>query len=191
MPRAGLSTARVVEEAEAVADEVGLTRLTLAEVAGRLGVRVPSLYKHVDGMDALVRLVSVRAKSELGDVLARAAVGLSARDALVALCLAYRCWAQDHPGRYATTVTAPAAGDADDLAASTAVVEVVFAVLAGYGLAEDARVDATRTLRSALHGFLVLEDAGGFGLPVDVDRSFDALVAALDRALTTWPPTPT
>ena len=88
-------------------------------------------------------------------------------------------------------MTAPAAGDADDLAASTAVVEVVFAVLAGYGLAEDARVDATRTLRSALHGFLVLEDAGGFGLPVDVDRSFDALVAALDRALTTWPPTPT
>ena len=84
MPRAGLSTARVVEEAEAVADEVGLSRLTLAEVAARLGVRVPSLYKHVDGMDALVRGVSVRAKAELGDVLARAAVGLTTREALVA-----------------------------------------------------------------------------------------------------------
>ena len=66
-------------------------------------------------------------------------------------------------------------------------VGVVFAVLAGYGLGEGARVDATRTLRSALHGFLVLEDAGGFGLPVDIDRSFDALVDALDRALATWP----
>jgi len=187
VPRAGLSTARVVEEAEAVADEVGLSRLTLAEVAARLGVRVPSLYKHVDGMDALVRGVSVRAKAELGDVLARAAVGLTTREALVALCLAYRSWAQAHPGRYATTVTAPAADDAADQAASARVVGVVFAVLAGYGLGEGARVDATRTLRSALHGFLVLEDAGGFGLPVDIDRSFDALVDALDRALATWP----
>ena len=140
-------------------------------------------------MDALQRLVSIRAKSELGDVLARAAVGLSGREALVALCAAYRRWAGAHPGRYAATVTAPASGDSEDLAASTAVVGVVFAVLAGYGLAGDDRVDATRTLRSALHGFLVLEAAGGFGLPLDIDRSFDTLVGAIDRALSTWPST--
>lgn len=180
----------MIEEAEAVADEVGLPRLTLAAVAVRLGVRLPSLYKHVDGMDALQRLMSIRAKSELGAVLARAAVGLSGAAALAHLCSAYRAWAQEHPGRYATTVTAPVAGDDEDLAASTEVVGVVFAVLTGYGLDEHARVDATRALRSALHGFLVLEEARGFGLPQDVDRSFDALVAAFDRALATWPKTP-
>jgi hypothetical protein len=48
-------------------------------------------------------------------------------------------------------------------------------------------VDATRALRSALHGFVVLENDGGFGLPRDVDRSFDQMVAALDLAIKSWP----
>ena len=47
-------------------------------------------------------------------------------------------------------------------------------------------VDATRTLRASLHGFVALEASDGFGLPQDVDRSFDRLVDALDRALSGW-----
>ncbi|MEO7422521.1 MAG: hypothetical protein ABIU87_09010 [Ornithinibacter sp.] len=52
-------------------------------------------------MDSLHRGISVLAKPELGDVIARAAVGRSGRDALVAVCLAYRAWVHAHPGRYA------------------------------------------------------------------------------------------
>ncbi|EQD72788.1 transcriptional regulator, partial [mine drainage metagenome] len=39
----------MVDEAERMADELGLSRLTMAALSGRLGVRQPSLYKHVDG----------------------------------------------------------------------------------------------------------------------------------------------
>ena len=49
-----------------------------------------------------------------------------------------------------------------------------------------AAIDAARALRSALHGFVDLENHGGFGLPVDVDRSFERLVSALERDLQTW-----
>ncbi|MDI5938548.1 TetR-like C-terminal domain-containing protein, partial [Micromonospora sp. DH15] len=59
--------------------------------------------------------------------------------------------------------------------------------LRGYGLDGDDAVDATRVLRSALHGFLALEAAGGFGLPRDLDRSYDQLVAGLDVAFRSWP----
>lgn len=190
MPRAGLTTTRVVEEAEAVADEVGLPSLTLAAVASRLGVRLPSLYKHIDGMDALQRQLSIRAKTELGDAMARSAMGLSGREALQALGQCLRTWALAHPGRYAATVAAPAPDDDEDWAASTAAVAVVLAVLAGYGLGDDAAIDATRAIRSALHGFIALEAAGGFGLPVNIDRSYAALVDALDVALSTWPTPP-
>lgn len=190
MPRAGLTTTRVVEEAEAVADEVGLPGLTLAAVAVRLGVRLPSLYKHIDGMDALQRLLSIRAKTEIGDAMARSAMGLSGREALRAVSQCYRAWATAHPGRYAATVAAPAPGDVEDWAASTAAVAVVLATLAGYDLVDEAAIDATRAIRSALHGFIALEAAGGFGLPVDIDRSYAALVDALDVALTTWPHQP-
>jgi AcrR family transcriptional regulator len=186
MPRAGLSEARVVDEAELIADEIGLQRLTLAALAERLGVRQPSLYKHIDGMPALQRSLAVRAKNELAHVLARAAVGRERGDAIAAISHAYRMWALEHPGRYAAAQRAPIAGDADDEAASRALVQIVADVLAGYQLRDDDAIDAIRALRATLHGFVTLEAGGGFGLPVDVDRSFAALVRGLITALENW-----
>lgn len=186
MPRAGLTPVRVVAEAEVVADAVGLDRLTLAAVAGRLGVRIPSLYKHVDGIDGLRREIAVRAKTELGQAMARAAVGKAREDALTALAHAYRRWAKAYPGRYAATIRAPAPGDVDDEVASATAVQVVYDVLAGFGLSGVDSVDATRALRATLHGFVALESAGGFGLPVDVDRSFDRVVDGLVTAMSHW-----
>jgi hypothetical protein len=61
---------------------------------------------------------------------------------------------------------------------------VVTSVLDGFGVTGDDAIDATRSLRAALHGFVSLEDAGGFGLPTDVDRSFDRLIHGLVRAIT-------
>jgi hypothetical protein len=50
------------------------------------------------------------------------------------------------------------------------------AVLRGFGLPDERAVDAIRTARSALHGFVMLEAGGGFGMPVSVDRSFETLL---------------
>jgi AcrR family transcriptional regulator len=186
MPRAGLTQDKVVEEAGRLVDEVGPGRLTLAALAERLGVRQPSLYKHVDGLDALHRHISVQAKRELGEVFARSAVGLSRDEAIVALSQAYRRWAVAHPGRYLAAQKAPAGDDADDLAASNAIVQVCADVLAGYGLRGDDAIDAIRALRSSLHGFVSLETSGGFGLPANIDRSFDRLVTSLVQAMATW-----
>lgn len=186
MPRAGLTQDRVVAEAEQIADSVGLHRLTLAALADRVGVRQPSLYKHIEGMGELQRHISIRAKTELASVLGRAAVGRSRGDAIAAIATAYRTWAHQHPGRYAAAQRAPSAGDADDEAASTAVVQVVADVLAGFNLAGDDAIDAIRALRSALHGFISLEAAGGFGLPVDIDRSYERLVRGIVSAVSTW-----
>ena len=188
MPRAGLTTLRVVQEAEDVADEVGLNNLTLAAIAPRLGVQMPSLYKHVAGMGALQRLVSIRAKNELADVFARAAAGKAGAQALTAMFRACRTWAKDHPGRYAATVRAPAVTDDEGIEAGNAVLEIVLAGLAGYHLVGDDAIDAVRALRATLHGFITLDQAGGFGLPADVDRSFDRIIFSLAQTFSTWPP---
>jgi AcrR family transcriptional regulator len=178
-----LSEDRVIVEAERIADEVGLTRLTLAALAESLGVRQPSLYKHIDGMDDLQRSIAIRAKIELGDVLGRAAVGKSGDDAIRAIAAAYRRWAIAHPGRYSATVRAPEPEDADDQVASATVVGIVLDILEGYDIHDTDAIDATRAIRSTLHGFIALESAGGFGLPVDIGRSFDRLVDGLILAL--------
>jgi AcrR family transcriptional regulator len=49
MPRAGLNTSQVVASAAELSDETGIGSVSLAAVAGRLGVKAPALYKHVDG----------------------------------------------------------------------------------------------------------------------------------------------
>ncbi len=176
----------MIEEAERLADEVGLANLTLAALAERLGVRQPSLYKHIAGMDALQRSISIRARLQLTDVLARAAVGRWRGDAIVSMARAYRAWAHEHPGCYAAGQRAPAPGDTEEETASQAAVDVVADVLSGFDLAGDDAIDAIRALRSALHGFVSLEAAGGFGLPVDVDRSFDRLVGGIVTAFSNW-----
>jgi AcrR family transcriptional regulator len=181
-----LTETRVIEEAERIADEVGLSSLTLAALAQRLKVRQPSLYKHIAGMDGLQRSIGLRAKNELAGVLGRAAVGRARGDAIVSMSNAYRAWALEHPGRYAATQRAPVPGDAEDESASSNVVRVAFDVMAGYALRDDEAVDAIRALRAALHGFVTLEAGDGFGLPVDVDRSFDRLVAGLTTAFARW-----
>ena len=186
MPRAGLNTDRVVAEAAQLADEAGPDHLTLAALAARLGVRQPSLYKHVASLDSLQQLIAKRAKAEFADVLGRAAIGRSRDDALVAIAHAWRAWALDHPGRYQIGQRAPAPGDADHLAVADQFVAVMTAVMAGYGLDGEDAIDAVRAFRSGLHGFVSLEANGGFGMPFSVDRSFDRLVQALVRAISSW-----
>lgn len=185
MPRAGVTQDRVVEVAAALADRDGLEALTLAAVAGELGIRTPSLYKHVEGLPALRRLLAVRAKRRLAEVLRAAAVGRARSDALRAVALAYRAWAFEHPGLYDAAQAAPQAADADDVAASEAVVGVVFDVLRGYPVDDDVLIDATRTLRAGLHGFVALEAAGGYAMARSVEDSMGWWLGSLESALAT------
>ena len=191
MPRAGLSTAAVVAAAAEIADAEGLDRLTLARVAATAGVRTPSLYNHVESLDDVRRRVALLALRDLADALRDAAVGRAGDDALVAMADAYRAYARRHPGRYAATQRAPAEGDEAMRAAATGAVDVVLAILRGYGLEGDDAIHAARAVRSALHGFVALEAGGGFGIPVDLDESYERMVRALARGLrdapTTWP----
>lgn len=209
MPRVGLTHERVVAEAAVVADEVGLDRLTLAAVAQRFGVAVPSLYKHVGGLDALKRDLAELGVRELTAAISTAAVGRAGRDALHAIANAYRDYAKAHPGRYAATVRGPAPEDAKLVAANEALLAILLAALGGYGITGDSSsfgrllrrkaptappdersendaIDAIRTLRAVIHGFVTLEAAGGFGLQRSLDATYSRVMDALDTAFTAW-----
>lgn len=183
MPRAGLTTSTVVDAAARMLDERPGDALNLATLAESLGVKAPSLYKHVDGVDGLRRRIMLRAKTEFADALTDAAVGTSGADALRACATAYRRWAEAHPGQYALTVRAPLAGDVDDEEVSERLASIVFRVVAGFGVDGDDLVDAVRFVRAALHGFVDLETGGAFELPTATERSFDRMVASVAGAL--------
>ncbi|MDD9205030.1 TetR/AcrR family transcriptional regulator, partial [Georgenia sp. 10Sc9-8] len=120
MPRAGLTPDRVAELGCQVADEVGWDSLTLAAVAQRVGVRLPSLYKHVANVEDLRTRVAVRTVTDLRQEVERRCHGLSGRAALGALAHAYRGFARSNPGRYPAVVRAPGEGQAELAGAATA-----------------------------------------------------------------------
>jgi AcrR family transcriptional regulator len=184
MPRAGLSPDRIITEAAAVADEVGLDRLTLAAVAQRCGVSLPGLYKHVSGLDEVRRGIALVGVRELTATVARAAAGVAGPEALHAASAAYRSYARARPGRYAASVLAPEPGDAEHIEVATQAFAVIAAALKGYQLTEADLIHAVRMWRAACHGMATLETAGGFGLPESVDVTFGHLVAALDAEFT-------
>ncbi len=180
MARAGLDPEAVVTAAARLADAEGLEAVTLARLAGDLGVRAPSLYVHVDGLGDLRHRLAARGARELSDELQAAAAGRAGTDALQAVADAYRSYAHRHPGTYAAVQSARATTGGE---AAEQLVGVVLAVLRGYGLGGDDAVHAARVLRAALHGFVSLEAEGGFGLPLRLDESFRLLVAVLDTGL--------
>jgi AcrR family transcriptional regulator len=184
LPRRGLDRARVVAAAGDIADAEGLEAVTLARVAQELGVRSPSLYNHVAGRDGLLRALAAESTRELAAALRRAATGRAGADAVAAVATAQREYALAHPGRYATTVTAPAAGDREHEQAADDAVDDVAAVLSGAGLEGDELIHGVRALRSAVHGFAALAAAGGLGRPLARDASFRRLVDALASGLT-------
>jgi AcrR family transcriptional regulator len=152
-------------------------------VAAELRVRPPSLYNHVSGLDGLRRDLALRGVSELGERIRDAAVGRAGADALTALAGAYRAYARERPGLYRALQRAPDAGDSELAAAAVRLLQPVLAVLAGFGLEGDAAIHAARSLRSAMHGFVELERLGGFGLDVDLDASYDWMIATFSAGM--------
>jgi AcrR family transcriptional regulator len=177
--RAGIDLEAVVRAAAKIADEDGWDALTLARVAAKLRIRSPSLYNHVGGLKGLRRELKLLALRDLNTALSRATIGKSRDDAVRGLAAAYRAFVKRHPGTYAATMVAAPKNDPAVEAAAGQVVETCLAVLSGYELDRREGLHAIRAMRSAVHGFAALETAGGFGLPLDVDKSFEWLVSAV------------
>jgi len=184
VPRAGLGRDDVVAAAAGLADEIGYQELTMGLLAERLGVRAPSLYKHVDGLADLQHRIATLAMTELAASVRDAMQGRSGLDALTAFFTAARAYVSGHPGRYTATIGAEFSGPGDPLlAASTRIIGSIAAVLRGYGIGEEEMDHAIRTIRCTLHGFAALQAAGGFQWSADPEDSFAWMIRFIDRGL--------
>ena len=183
-PRPGLDEEAVLRAATALVDAEGLEALSLARLAEVLGVRAPSLYNHVSGLEGVRRGLALRGLRELTARAARAAIGKNGEEGLVAVADAYRTFAKEHPGLYAAgLLRAPGQEEIELAAASEELLDILRAVLAPYGLQGEKLIHALRAFRSLAHGFVSLELAGGFGIPVDLEASYYYLVRLLVASL--------
>ena len=183
--RQRLNRAIVVDMAAAIADAEGIDAVTLQRIANDAGVKQPALYRHVSGIEELWMLLSLRGRDELVRYLTSALNTVTRDDAVFAIARAWQRFVRDHPGLYSATDRVPSVGDADIEASLSRVVVTLTNALRGYNLSDDVRAHCARSLRSALHGFCVLEKDQGHPEPQAIDAGLNNLVELFCRGIET------
>lgn len=183
MPRIGLNRETVISAACELADAEGIDAVSLARLAKEFKVKAPSLYNHVRGAADLQRELSLLGIREANARMSHAAVGLSGEKALIAVGLAYRRFALERPGLYSASWRSAPADDPELTEASEQTLDTIISVLAGYGLEGEDALHAIRGLRAIIQGFVSLEAAGGFGMPLNIEESFLRLLKVFSDGL--------
>ncbi len=165
---------QVLAAAERLVAAQGWENLTMAALAADLGVRPPSLYRHVDSLDALRRELRSRMLVELSDAVRAAVMGKSGMDGLHALTGAYRDFAREHSERYLAQGTLT--GDEDSRREGRRVGEAGYAVLSSFGLSDEELPVSTAQLAALVHGFVSLELVQTIDWVADPDAAFHGLV---------------
>lgn len=184
MPRARLNTAEVVAAGAELADEAGIAAVSFAALAGRLGVKAPALYKHVDSVGDLQRRIATRAMIELGDALREALQGKSGADAMCALFTTVQAYIVAHPGRYAATIGVQFKDGGDPFfVAASRVIDSIRAVVSGYSVRPEALDHAIRALRCFIHGYAQLQAVDAFQWGNNPEESLAWMVRFVDAGL--------
>ncbi|WP_339314720.1 WHG domain-containing protein [Paenibacillus sp. FSL R10-2734] len=176
-PRAGLDSRMLVIAAGEIADHEGIEAVTLAALANKLGVRSPSLYNHINGLQDLRTQLAIYGLGELSTTMVNAAKGLNGDAAVQAMGHAYVNFARSRPGLYETTLRAPEKENTELEAAGDHILRLIIHVMKDYQLGEEGEIHAVRGLRSILHGFASLEQKGGFGMALDTNISLSRLIS--------------
>lgn len=167
----------LIETAARLIETHGVENVSLRMLADQLGVKAPSLYRHVADKNALLRAVNEATLRHLFQVLYQTLdkPGTS-RSKLVALAHEYRRFAQEKPITYELAFRSILALRPDDNLQEQAVLPMqqVFSELTG----EEDALPALRGTLALLHGWMTLEINGNFGRGDDLNESFNRVIEA-------------
>jgi AcrR family transcriptional regulator len=164
--------AQIADTARALLDAEGPQALTMRRIAGTLGIKAPSLYKHVPDKTSLEALVVAAGFAELAATLAAAAAGhADGAGNLAAIARAYRAYAVAHPHLYRLMNYQPLRRDLLPAGLEAAAAQPL-AEAAGH---DEARA---RAMWAFAHGMVSLEIDGRFPPHADLDEAWRAGLAA-------------
>ena len=172
----------IVAAARSLLEEGGLDAVTMQAVADRVGVRAPSLYKHVAGRTALIGAIAADVLADLDATLRPAIEATDPAEAVRIAARNYRAFARRSPGAYQllfSRLLPQARPSPEANAAGAAGVLLIAERLVG---AEDA-LEAARLFTAFVHGFASMELAGAFRLGGDVDAAFEYALEAILHGL--------
>jgi len=161
----------ITAAARAILEEDGLDAVSMQAVADRVGVRAPSLYKHVADRQALIRAVTDAVTADLGAAVRPRRAAPDPRADLRRIARTYRAFVHANPVGYGLLFARLDPARAPDPATLAALGEPIVEAL-GRLVDPDDALPAARTFVAFAHGFTSLELAGGFRLGGDVDAAY-------------------
>jgi AcrR family transcriptional regulator len=166
----------VISAAADIVESRGYSGLTMSALAAVLGVKPPSLYNHINGIDDVWQSLATIALRRIEKAILNAAVGRSKESAIREMAYAYRRFATGHAELYRAFTNVPAIDGMESELGSLAA--TLRRVLRPFELRADDETNFIRNFHSCLHGFAALESAGFFrnGNGVDANSSFHELV---------------
>jgi AcrR family transcriptional regulator len=155
----------ILDAAWEIARRDGLAAVTLREVAGRIGMRSPSLYSHFDSKSAIYDAMFAQAWNELCVVLkATEPLPAAAREAMLAAAGAFFDFAVADLARYQlmNQRTIPGFRPTDEAyAASVAVYEWMRGAMRRFGVSAQADLDLWTAIVGGLVDQQLANDPGG------------------------------
>ncbi|MNJ60432.1 hypothetical protein D3C77_561640 [compost metagenome] len=153
-------------------------------MAQKLGIRPPSLYNHIEGLNGLRKVMALDSLEQLENAMIAAITGNNGDVALTMMAKAYVEFARERPGLYEAMLYAPGAEDEELRHAGDGVNRLVTSVIQeAYDLDDEQAMHASRGFRSLLHGFASLEQQGSFGIPFEVNDSIQYNIKAFMAGL--------
>ena len=171
----------ILRAARALLEERGLDALTMQAVAERVGVRAPSLYKHVPDRRGLVGAVIEDVTADLARALAIPRPSADPRTDLRRIARRYRVFVRANPVGYGLLFAPPAPGSALDEAALADVGRPIVGATARI-VGEGEALPLARTIVAWAHGFVSMELAGAFRQGGDLDAAYGAGLEVIGRA---------
>ncbi len=170
---------RIVQAARELIEAEGIDALSLGQLAAALGIKAPSLYRHVSSKTELLQAVNTATIEDLIGAIRTATPDDSAdpRERLRQMALTYRSFAHAHPVTYALAFAnlAPELR-IDERQAEALVIPIqeIVAVLVG----PERSLPALRGFLALLHGFVILELSEQFRRGGDLTLAYTQSVEA-------------
>lgn len=173
MTRKNLDKNYIIKIAVQLANDKGIESVTLKTLADELGIKSPSLYNHVGGIDGLRKGIILYGWNDLEKRVMQYAVGISGYDALKAVCRAYYGFAIENTGVFQAMLWYNKFRDDEIIEAETNLFSVFFRITASLNISKENGIHMIRALRSFMDGFILWADGDTFGDQVPTEESFE------------------
>jgi len=172
----------IIKTARKLMERGGLEGLSLASVAGKLGIKAPSLYRHIESKGALLHAVIENIYHDLFAAYDDAIANSSddPEEQLISLAHAQHKFAHANPNAYmlAYEVKDPEVrADPNMLLQQAVILQRIMAKISG----EEKSLVALRGLLAIGHGFIILELNGQFQRGGDLSIAYEESIRAYLR----------